>query len=59
MSLFTLTPEQHRMLAQYLRRVGQDKLADQHELVAEWIEQARDNEAATAASTSSIPPKSD
>jgi hypothetical protein len=47
-SRFTLTPEQHRKLAQ----------ADQHELVAEWIDQAKANEAATAASTSSVPPKS-
>ena len=35
------TPEQHRQMAQLLRKAGNERLADQHDLIALAMEQRR------------------
>jgi len=52
------TPEQHRQMAQLLRKAGNERLADQHDLIALAMEQRRRSDEAAQARQSE-PPRSD
>ena len=53
------TPEQHRQMAQLLRKAGNERLADQHDLIALAMEQRRRSGDEAAQARQSELPRSD